>query len=212
MEPNQTTAGTARTGEGSRDSAPDPEADLLAAYAAGEGHAARALLERLGPRVLALATRMLGDTAEAEDVTQEAMLRLWRQAPRWRAGQARVSTWLTRVALNLATDRLRRRRGVSLDAAFGDGVEPADGRPGVEAGLLAAERARALRAALADLPERQAQAVVLRHLQGLSNPEIAAVMEVSVEAVESLTARGRRALAARLDGRRTALTLEDGDE
>ncbi|RDC68039.1 RNA polymerase sigma factor [Rhodovulum sp. 12E13] len=193
-------------------SASDRDADLLAAYAAGEAHAARALLERLGPRVLALATRMLGDRAEAEDVTQEAMLRLWRQAPRWRDGEAKVSTWLTRVALNLATDRLRRRRGVPLDTAFGEGAEPADGRPGVEAGLRAAERAAALRTALAELPERQAQAVALRHLEGLSNPEIAAVMALSVEAVESLTARGRRALAARLGERRGALTLEDGDD
>jgi RNA polymerase sigma-70 factor (ECF subfamily) len=210
MEPHETTGPTGQGVDGR--GASDPDAHLLAAYAAGEARAARALLERLGPRVLALATRMLGDRAEAEDVTQEAMLRLWRQAPRWREGEAKVSTWLTRVALNLATDRLRRRRGVPLDTAFGEGVEPADGRPGVEAGLRAAERASALRAALAELPERQAQAVALRHLEGLSNPEIAAVMALSVEAVESLTARGRRALAARLGERRGALTLEDEDD
>lgn len=191
--------------------ADDPDADLLAAYAAGDPRAAEVLVTRLAPRVLALATRMLGDAAEAEDVTQEAMLRLWRQGPRWRHGEARVSTWLTRVALNLATDRLRRRRGVALTEAFGPRAEPACDRPGVEAGLRAAERAQALRAALADLPERQAQAVALRHLQGLSNPEIAAVMETGVEAVESLVARGRRGLAARLEGARAALSLEDGD-
>ncbi len=189
----------------------DPDVALLAAYAAGDARAAEALVGRLAPRVLALATRMLGDAAEAEDVTQEAMLRLWRQAPRWRHGEARVSTWLTRVALNLATDRLRRRRGMALEEAFGAGAEPADDRPGAEAGLRAAERARALRAALAELPLRQAQAVALRHLQGLSNPEIAAVMEIGVEAVESLVARGKRGLAARLEGVRTALSLEDGD-
>jgi RNA polymerase sigma-70 factor (ECF subfamily) len=189
----------------------DPDADLLAAYAAGDAEAAKTLVARLAPRVLALATRMLGDAAEAEDVTQEAMLRLWRQAPRWRHGGARVSTWLTRVALNLATDRLRRRRGMALDDAFGPGAEPADDRPGAEAGLRAAERAAALRAALAELPGRQAQAVALRHLQGLSNPEIAAVMEIGVEAVESLVARGRRGLADRLAGARAALSLEDGD-
>jgi RNA polymerase sigma-70 factor (ECF subfamily) len=117
-----------------------------------------------------------------------------------------------RVTLNLATDRLRRRRGTGLDEAFGPGREPPDERPGAEARLRTAERARALRAALAELPERQAQAVALRHLQGLSNPEIADVMGLGVEAVESLTARGKRALAARLDARRDALTLEDGDE
>jgi RNA polymerase sigma-70 factor (ECF subfamily) len=119
---------------------------------------------------------------------------------------------VTRVALNLATDRLRRRRGTGLDEAFGPGREPPDSRPGAEARLRCAERARALRAALAELPERQAQAVALRHLQGLSNPEIADVMGIGVAAVESLTARGKRALAARLGARRDALTLEDGDE
>ena len=190
----------------------DPDAELLAAYAAGERAAARALIDRLAPRVLALASRMLGDTAEAEDVTQEAMLRLWRQAPDWRPGGAKVSTWLTRVALNLATDRLRRRRGIALDEAFSGGAEPADGRPPSDSALIAAERAAALRAALADLPVRQAQAVALRHLEGLSNPEIAAAMEIGVEAVESLTARGRRALKIRLAPQRAGLSLEDGDD
>ena len=90
----------------------DPDAALLAAYAAGDDAAARVLIGRLGPRLLALATRMLGDGAEAEDIAQEAMLRLWQRAAEWRPGEARVATWVTRVALNLATDRLRRRRGV----------------------------------------------------------------------------------------------------
>ncbi len=191
---------------------PDPDAALLRAYARGDGAAARALVARLAPRVLSMATRMLGDPSEAEDVTQEALLRLWRQAPDWQDGSARVSTWVTRVALNLATDRLRRRRTTGLDEAFGPAGEPADTRPGAERGLLAAERAAALRAALAELPERQAQALALRHLEGLPNPEIADVMEVGVEAVESLTARGRRALKAALAGQRDALALEAGDD
>ncbi|MEO1678532.1 MAG: sigma-70 family RNA polymerase sigma factor [Pseudomonadota bacterium] len=208
----------------------DADAALLAAYAAGDRAAAQALVARLAPRILAMATRMLGDRAEAEDVTQEAMLRLWQNAPTWQAhgpedadkatvepdaaqrGRARVSTWLARVALNLATDRLRRRRGVAWDDAFAPGAEPPDGQPGAEARLRTAERAAALRAALATLPDRQAQAVALRHLEGLSNSEIAAVMEIGVEAVESLTARGKRALAARLSGQREALSLEDWDD
>lgn len=192
----------------------DPDAALLAAYAAGDARAAEALMTRLAPRLLALASRMLGDRAEAEDVTQEAMLRLWRQAPHWRAGEARVATWLTRVALNLATDRLRRRwRGVAWDAAFPEGADgPADDSPGAEATLRASERAMALRAALSALPPRQAQAVALRHLEGAANPEIAAVMEISVEAVESLISRGKRALTAQLEGQRAVLALEDGDD
>ena len=67
----------------------------------------------------------------------------------------------------------------------------------------------ALEAALATLPDRQRQAVVLRHLEGLTNPEIATVLDIGVEAVESLTARGKRALAAALSGQRDALGYKD---
>lgn len=179
---------------------------LLALYAQGDAAAAAALLRRLAPRLFAFATRMLNDRAEAEDVVQEAMLRLWRIAPDWREGEAKISTWAFRVVSNLCTDRLRRRRGVALDTV----AEPEDGRPGAEAGLMAAERADALEGALACLPERQRQAVVLRHLDGLANPEIAEIMGVGVEAVESLTARGKRALAAMLAGRRDELGYGHG--
>ena len=103
--------------------------DLLALYAGGDRVAARSLTARLTPRVLSLALRMLGDRAEAEDVAQEAMVRLWKIAPDWRAGEAKISTWLYRVAANLCTDRLRRRRGVGLEDAFGDGAEIADDEP-----------------------------------------------------------------------------------
>ena len=179
---------------------------LLVLYANGDRDAARALTLRLAPVALRVAARMLRDPAEAEDVAQEAMLRLWRIAPEWRQGEARVSTWLYRVTANLCTDRLRRRRGVGLDEV----AEPADERPGALDGMIAADRAAALAAALAALPERQRQAVVLRHLEGLSNPEIAVAMEIGVEAVESLTARGKRALAAALAGRRAELGFGDG--
>jgi RNA polymerase sigma factor (sigma-70 family) len=178
---------------------------LLAAYGRGEARAARMLSDRLLPGIWRTARRVLGDEAEAEDVAQEAMLRLWRIAPEWRAGEAKVSTWLYRVAVNLCTDRLRRRRGVGLDAI----PEPEDGAPGAAAGLMEADRMAALDAALMALPERQRQAVVLRHLEGLANPEIAEIMGLGVEAVESLTARGKRSLAAALAGRKDELGYGD---
>lgn len=181
---------------------------LLVAYGNGDREAARALTARLAPRVLAHAARMLrGDRAEAEDVTQETMLRLWKIAPEWRQGEAKVSTWLYRVAANLCTDRLRRAgRGTALDAV----PEPESDAPAPAEGLQQAARASALEAALAELPERQRRAVVLRHIEGLTNPEIAELMDIGVEAVESLTARGKRALAARLAHRREELGYDDG--
>ncbi len=184
----------------------DEDGALLVSYRNGELAAARLLTARLAPRILAHATRMLGgDRAEAEDVTQEAMLRLWRIAPEWQQGRARVSTWLYRVAGNLCVDRLRRARPEPLDQSN----EPLADDPGAEAGLQNAARLQALYGALAELPARQRQAVVLRHIEGLSNPETARILGTSPEAVESLTARGKRALAGRLAGRKAELGYRD---
>jgi len=183
---------------------------LLARYAAGDPAAARVLTLRLVPRALGYAARLLGDGAEAEDVAQEAMLRLWRAAPGWRSGEAQVSTWLYRVVTNLCMDRMRARKRRPA-AALDEAPEVPDGAQGAEAGMIEADRMAALQAALDALPERQRLAVVLRHIEGLGNPEIAAVMDIGVEAVESLTARGKRALAAILAGRREELGYEDGD-
>ena len=183
-----------------------PTEALLQLYANGDPEASRALTRRLLPRVLSHAERLLSNRAEAEDVVQEAMLRLWKIAPEWRQGEAQVSTWLYRVTVNLCTDRLRKYgRSVDIDAV----AEPEDGRESVEAALIAGDRAAALQSALDTLPERQRQAVVLRHIDGLSNPDIARAMDIGVEAVESLTARGKRALRGLLAGRREELGYDD---
>lgn len=180
---------------------------LLVLFANGDPWAARTLTLRLTPRVLGFAARMLADRTEAEDVAQEAMLRLWRMAPDWQQGEAKVVTWLYRVASNLCLDRLRRSRPRGLDEV----AEPEDAAPGVVARLIEADRAMALDEALAALPDRQRQAVVLRHMEGLTNPEIAAVMDIGVEAVESLVARGKKGLTALLSGRRAELGYEGED-
>lgn len=174
------------------------DAALLARFAAGEERAAKALVDRHAGRVLAVASRMLNDSAEAEDVAQEAMMRVWRVAAEWEDRGVKFSTWLHRVALNLCYDRLRKRRGVDLDEA----PEQVDPTPSVEARMTAAESRSELAEALQTLPERQRQAIILRHYEELSNPEIAEALGVSVEAVESLLSRGRRALKARLAGAR----------
>lgn len=178
---------------------------LLVLYANGDDAAARILTERLLPKVFRHARRVLGDAAEAEDVAQEAMMRLWRIAPDWRQGEAQVRTWLYRVTANLCTDRLRKRRALALDEI----AEPEDPSPSAAERMQVQARDDALQGALNQLPDRQRQAVVLRHIEGLSNPQIAEIMEIGPRAVESLTARGKQALVALLAGRRAELGYDD---
>lgn len=178
---------------------------LLVLYGNGDPSAAQSLTLRLTPKAFGHAMRVLGDAAEAEDVAQEAMLKLWKIAPDWRQGEAKVTTWLYRVVANMCTDRLRKRRSVGLDEAG----EVPDDAISAEGRMQQNERAVALEDALQQLPDRQRQAVVLRHIEGLGNPQIADILDVSVEAVESLTSRGKRALAGILAGRRAELGFED---
>jgi RNA polymerase sigma-70 factor (ECF subfamily) len=172
----------------------DPDEALLARVATGDPAAVRAMVARKLPRLISLGQRMLGDAGEAEDVAQEAFLRIWKQAARWRPGQAKFDTWLHRVALNLCYDRLRRRREIPTDAP----PEQVDPGPAPDRGLEAQGVALRVSEALQALPERQREAIVLCHYQELGNIEAAAVMGVSVEALESLLGRGRRALRAAL--------------
>jgi len=172
----------------------DPDEDLIARVGRGEPAAVQAFVARKLPRIVALARRMLGDAAEAEDVAQETFLRAWKEARRWRPGKARFDTWMHRVALNLCYDRLRRRREHPTDAP----PEQTDPGPAPDRGLHALDTGRRVEAALMALPERQREAVVLCHYQELGNIEAAGLMGISVEALESLLGRGRRALRAAL--------------
>lgn len=172
----------------------DPDAALLARIARGEPAATRLFVSARLPRVMALAARLLRDRAEAEDVAQEAFLRTWRQAGRWESGRARIDTWLHTVVLNLCRDRLRRRR----DRAGEDLPDPVDPSPDAEALLIETERRRQVAAAIGALPDRQREAILLVHFADHTGAEAAAMLDVSVEALESLLARGRRTLRARL--------------
>ena len=173
----------------------DPDASLVRSAGAGDRRAAEALVRRHLPRLVGLARRMLNDAAEAEDVAQDVFLRVWREAPRWKPGAAKFETWMHRVALNLCYDRLRRRREKTDPDA---GVMVADSAPIASEVWLERQRAARVHAALAQLPERQRAAIALVHFQELSNIAAAATLEVSVDALESLLARGRRAMKAAL--------------
>ncbi|MEO5492873.1 MAG: sigma-70 family RNA polymerase sigma factor [Sphingomonas sp.] len=141
-----------------------------------------------------VAFRMLGDGAEAEDVAQEALLRLWATADRWRTGQSGIAAWLTRVAVNLCLDRLRRRR-FSSDAEVPD--RP-DDTPGADEAMAAAQLRAAALAALGDLTERHRAAIVLTYYEELPNAAAAEVLEMKLKAFESLLLRARGAMRAAL--------------
>lgn len=172
----------------------DPDAGLVARVGRQDPSAVRELVARKLPRLLALATRMLGDRMEAEDVAQEAFVRIWKQAPRWKEGEARFDTWLHRVAMNLCYDRLRARREEPVDE-WPDHPDPG---PGPDAMVETRTRDMQVQAALAALAPRQREALVLTYYQELSNIEAAAVMDITVDALESLLARARRGLRERL--------------
>ena len=167
---------------------------LMVLFANGDPSAARELTRRQLPRVLALTRRMLQNEAEAEDAAQDAMLKLWKAAPDWTQGKAKLSTWLYRVTYNHCIDLLRKRRTTVSE----DAESIIDQTPGAEAQLVAKNRADALSAAMDSLPERQRVAMQLRHFEECSNIEIAEIMETTVEAIESLLGRGKRALADQL--------------
>lgn len=186
----------------------DPDGELITRIAAGDAAAAEQLVRRHVRRISAVAQRMLGDAHEVEDVAQEVFLRAWREAPRWRPGQAKFETWMHRVALNLCYDRLRRRRErVDPDA----GLAVADPAPSAGDAWLATQRAARVQAALAQLPERQRAAIALVHFEETPQREAALALEVSVDALESLLARGRRALRAALEDVAQDLLGEVGD-
>ena len=177
--------------------------DLLLLFANGDAGAARILTSRLMPTIFRHAYHRIYNQADAEDITQEAFMRLWKISPNWQQQQVQVSSWLYRVTENLCIDRLRKKKTSYNIEALDNELE--DNRPTADTMIQEKERLNALNEALATLPERQALAIRLRHINGLSNIEIAEIMRLSDKAVQSLLARGKRALKARLIGQKTAL-------
>ncbi len=165
----------------------------MQAIAAGDPRAARQVVEQHLPVALSLARHMLGSQAEAQEIAQEAFLRLWKQAPKWEPGRALVSTWLRRIASNLCIDRLRQRRTRPLLAQDERSVAASQ-----QHDMEEMQMKQRVNRALDELPARQKLALTLYHYEGMSQKQAAHVMEISEHALESLMARAKRGLKARL--------------
>jgi RNA polymerase sigma-70 factor (ECF subfamily) len=172
----------------------DPDAELLSRIAEGDQSAIRQFVTLKLPRLLALGVRMLGNRAEAEDMAQETFVRVWNIAATWQANDAKIDTWMHRVALNLCYDKLRGRKDYSNDE-IPEQIDPA---LIPEQRLEESQKSNEVTNALAMLPTRQREALVLQYYQEFSNSEAAKLMGTSVEALESLLSRARRNLRALL--------------
>ena len=171
----------------------DSDEDLMARVGEGSEPAFRVLARRHLPRALGFARRLTGNSADAEEIAQEALLRVWTHAPRWRPVAA-FRTWFYRVVLNLCLNRKRRSPFLPLDHA----ADIADPAMDASAAMEHDEADRALAAAIDRLPERQRAAILLSYREGLSNAETAEVLGASVSSVETLLVRAKRTLRAEL--------------
>jgi RNA polymerase sigma-70 factor (ECF subfamily) len=179
--------------------APDEDALLMLALRAGDSTAFDALFRRWAAPLLRYLERMLRDAGAAEELVQEVFLRVHGARERYQP-QARFSTWLYRIATNLALNELRRPRRREAHASVDEPDGPAlaaDG-PAPEAALDARRLAARVEQELARLPERQRAALCLSAVEGLSYADVAAALEISESAVKALVHRARTALVAQL--------------
>ena len=182
------TAGSAPSAPASAAAAASEDAAWAARLAARDPEALRAMIAAHAGKLHRVAYRMTGDAQEAEDIVQEALLRLWDNAPGIAA--LRLGGWLQRVVTNLAIDRLRRARRLSS----GEVPEREDEAPRADALIEAGERDGLARALVLALPERQRAAIVLTYFEELPNAEAAEAMEMNIKAFESLLHRARAGL------------------
>lgn len=169
----------------------DSDSALMQRVAAGDHRAYAILVDRHLRHAVNMAWRVLFDRADAEEVAQEAFLRVWQHAHRWQPdGGASFRTWLNRVVVNLCIDRKRRPGMAALD----EQPEPVDPQATPFEARLASETGHHVAAALARLPERQRAAIALCYWEGESNIAAAEALGISVGALESLLIRAKRSL------------------
>lgn len=175
---------------------------LMELVSAGETAAFEELVERHQRLVVGTVARMLGSNSEVEDIAQQVFVRVWKSAKRY-VPRAKFTTWLLKITRNLVFNELRRRSRhaqLQLQGESEDEVRPLrDERAlGPDAALLEQELQSAIEAGIAQLPETQRMAVVLRRYEELSYEEIAEALDQSVPGVKSLLFRARTELRARL--------------
>lgn len=171
------------------------DAALLAAASRRDPQAFAEIVNRYHKPVYRVVWRMTNGHADSEDIAQEAFLRLWREPSQVREAGA-LKGWLMRVASNAVIDRSRKPVHGGID----DGMEVADPAARADGPLDRSQAAKAVDASIAALPDRQRLALTLVYFEGMTNIDAAAVMEVSVEAVESLLSRAKRGVKERLAG------------
>lgn len=162
----------------------------MSGVSAREQLAFRGLMQRHMPRAVRVAERIVRNPAEADDIGQEAFLRVWVHAATFDPQVARFTTWLYRIVVNLAFDRTRRRTFEPLDKAG----EVHDHAPQPIQRLIEDEERRLVERAMAGLSDRQRGAIALFHMEGLSGEEAAQAMNLSAKAFESLLGRARASL------------------
>ncbi len=173
---------------------------LMAAVARGEEAAFRLLVQRWEGQVRAFLIHMLSSVEEAEDLTQDTFVQVFRKAGSYR-GEGKFQSWLFRLAGNLARSRLRRRKILGWVSFNPDQHDRAGAGDDPATALVKKNEARMVHSAVALLPRRQRQALVLHRFQGLKYKEIAEAMDVSVPAVESLIQRAMGELRRTLSGK-----------
>jgi len=175
----------------------DHDADLLLRSASGDRQAFDELVTRNRQGVLSLIYRHVADTVEAEDLAQEAFVRLYQARRRYRP-TAKFGTFLHRLVVNLCLNEARRRRRRPTQPLADLEQTPAPATTSPDQHVQQAELSRQVAVALQHLPETQRMAVILNRFEGLSYAEIAATMDLSVKAIEALLHRAKRSLLREL--------------
>lgn len=188
----------------SRDDERHREHELVKLTAEGNETAYASLVNQNLKQVYAVAKRMLGNDADAEDVSQEVFLKLWKHAGTFESNRAKLSTWLHRITVNLCIDRYRARKHETISDVDEPSIFGEQYRSVQEQQLSVRVEKE-----LMGLPDRQRLAIILFHYEGHSMKSVGEILEVSVEAVESLLARARRKLKEALKSELGALMPQD---